>query len=229
MKKRFCFIIFLIVFMGLTTGSHAAIFFFEGTDMGGTGSATMDISVTGNLVTVRVNNDSPTVLDDGTGYNAPGITGFGFDLGGTGTVNWTSWTLKAYDTLGGSSKPVADGYWGLVRGGNTDGITVDYAVYTKNGIQGALYNPGVAGWESKDGVLGGPPRYFTEAMLMIEFDGEPILDFSGEWSPFIRMQNVGLNGEGSLKLTHAPIPSAFFLLGSGLIGLVGFGRKLKRK
>ena len=229
MKKLLCFIIFTIVFMGLTAGSHAAMFFFEGTDMGGTGSASMDISVSGNLVTVRVNNDSPTVLDDGTGYNAPGITAFGFDLDEAGMVNSTSWSLKAYDTEGGSLKPVADGYWGLAQGGNTDGITVDYAVYTTNGSKGALYNSTVAEWDSEDDVLGGPPRYFTEAIWTIAFDGEPILDFSGKWSPFIRIQNVGLNGEGSLKLTHAPIPSTLLLLGSGLIGLVGFGRKYKRK
>ena len=229
MKKPLFFVIFLIVFLGLTTGAHAAMFYFEGIDIGGTGSATMDISVSGNLVTVRVNNDSPTVLDDGTGYNAPGITAFGFDLDEAGTVNRTSWSLKAFDTAGGSLNPVDYDYWGLAQDSNTDGITVDYAVYTTNGSKGALYHPDVAGWESEDDVLGGPPRYFTEAVLMIEFDGEPILDFSGKWSPFIRMQNVGLNGEGSLKLTHAPIPSAFFLLGSGLIGLVGFGRKLKRK
>jgi len=229
MKKLLCFVIFIIVFMGLTTGSHAAMFLFEGTDMGGTGSATMDISVSGNRLIVVVNNVSPTVLDDGTGYNAPGITAFGFDLVGAGTINCASWTLKAYDTAGGSLNPVADGYWGLAEGSNTNGITVDYAVYTTNGSKGALYHPDVAGWESEDDFLGGPPHYFTEAMLLIEFDGEPILDFSGDWSPFIRMQNVGLNGEGSLKLTHAPIPSAFFLLGSGLIGLVGFGRKLKRQ
>lgn len=228
MKKLMCFVIFLIVLVGLTRGSHAAMFLFEGTDMGGTGSATMDISVSGNRVTVTVNNDSPTVLDDGTGYNAPGITAFGFDLDNIGTLSWTSWTLKAYDTLGGSLNPVDNEYWGLAQDGNTDGIRVDYAVYTTNGSKGALYNPSVAPWESKDDVLGGLPRYFTEATLIIEFDVEPTLDLSGEWSPFIRMQNVGLSGEGSLKLTHAPIPSALLLLGSGLIGLVGLGRKYKR-
>ena len=73
--------------------------------------------------------------------------------------------------------------------------------------------------------------YFTTATLTMEFSrGTPTL-VAG--SPYVRMQNVGLNGDGSLKLTGTPVPepATMLLLGVGLIGLAGFGRKriLKKK
>jgi hypothetical protein len=83
-------------------------FMFEGSNEGGTGSATMLVDVTGGTLTATVDNTSPVTLDDGTGENAPGITGFGFNV--TNSVTLLSWELTAFQMDG----------TGVTIGGNPD-------------------------------------------------------------------------------------------------------------
>ena len=40
----------------------------------------MDLTVSGNTVTLTIDNTSPTTLDNNTGVNVPAILAFGFDL-----------------------------------------------------------------------------------------------------------------------------------------------------
>lgn len=206
-----------------TLPAAAASFFeFEAKDAGGTGSATMSFDGLGtSSVTVLLDNTSPLTLDDGTGVNSPGITFFGFDgLGADPGVS--SWTLTAEDASGDS---VVLSDWSLDAPGFRSGVTLDYLFTNDGNVKGALYNP-----DATSG-LAASPNYFTTATLEIEFDDAFTLD---ETSTFVRMQNVGNGGEGSLKITGDPretIPEPSTLGALGLLaaaGMFGVGKKRKQ-
>ena len=222
MKKFSVFLCAVALVFGVAGNVWATPFTFSGSDNGGTGSATMYISILGNTLTATLYNTSPTTLDVGNGINSPGITAFGFDLDPDSLI-LTSWELKAYSS-GGSEVTIGKGVtdtwdWGLTTiGGNVNGIKVDYAPNTSNGVKGAIYNPDISSGQ------GAAPNYYSQATLTLNFDAVPSLNTTDADSPFVRMQNVGLNGEGSLKL-HVQEPATLFLLGSGLIGLAVFGRR----
>ena len=209
---------------------------FSGSDAGGTGSATMIIDVTGNTLTATLSNTSPTTLDDGTGVNTPGITGFGFNLSDPipGILSWSITAFLSDKTtvaiIGDSS---GAGTW--IIDGTIGGMTLDVLACDDDpncdAVQGALYNPAATSG------FGAPPNYFTDAVLTMLFDGAPEVDaFIGDGncnqpdpcSPFVRFQNVGLNGEGSLRLPgtpddrppqQIPEPGALVLLGLGLAAM----------
>jgi len=237
----------LIAALSCTQAAQAGSYVFSGTDAGGTGSATVDFDFSGNVVTITVNNTSPTLLDDLSGDNAPGITGLGFDFLTNGSL--TSWRMDAEDANGGpvqindTSNFGVDGgsdWWTLSNPGNFGGPwTFDYVPETGQ-IKGALYNPDAVG----SSALAALPNYFTTATLLLTFD-DVVTGLNPDTlnNPTVRMQNVGANGAGSLKLTgvpddgpdpspSVPEPSSFLLLGIGGIALVGYGarrRKLAKK
>lgn len=203
----------------------------------GAGSATMDISVVGNVLTLELHNTSPTSLEggmtnsDGTTDNAPGIVGFGFDLSNMPTL--TDWTLTAKDD---SNVVVTIGEDGSMldwkMGSSKSGVMLDYLPQTASGVSGALYNPLMVG----SSALASSPNYFTLATLTMDFDAAPTVDDS---TVFVRMQNVGKDGDGSLKLfltsrddppgsppggIPEPVTSTL-----GMIGLAALGRSLGRR
>ena len=226
MKKLALLIFSMVLLCAVASNTYAFMFTFSGSDNGGTGSATMDISVNDNIVTAVLNNTSPITLDTESGVNAPGITAFGFDLDPDGLI-LDSWSLTAYLNSGSNSNSelIDIESWNLTIDGNTNGIKVDYVPNTDNGILGALYNPAVESGEAAT------PNFYTEAILTMVFRETPYLNFTDLDSPIVRMQNVGTGGEGSLKLPGAPVPepSTILLIGTGILCMITFGRKRLNK
>ena len=62
--------------LALAANSWALLFNFSGTSADGTGSATMDISIAGSMLTATLNNTSP-ILTANNLLNMPGIPAFG--------------------------------------------------------------------------------------------------------------------------------------------------------
>ena len=176
-------------------------FEYQGSDAGGTGKAEMYFNGSGTTnLTVDIFNLSPITLDDGTGDNAPAITKFGFSALEDPQPNIVSWTLTAFDendtliTIG-SSDGSGTGDWDISIDDKIGNIKFDYLSEIQN-VKGGLYNPDATAG------LAAQPNYFTEATLDIEFDSAFTLD---ETSTLVRMQNVGDNGGGSLKLAGTPL------------------------
>ena len=210
----------------------AAPFTFSGSDVGGTGSAFVDISVSGNTLTWTMDNTSPITLDNGTGVNAPGIVGFGFNLANMPTL--LSWTLTAFtDAAQTTAAIIGDdsGIFDWKMGTFQNGVTLDFLPQIQN-IKGAIYNPAAPAV-----ALAAPPNYFSSAVLTMQFDGMPVLQTTSNSknpSPFVRMKNVGNNGGGSLKLPGqsgnqggppVPEPASAALFALGVISLGAVRRR----
>jgi len=245
-SKSFCACLAVALLLNLAASpATAESHLFFGTDEGGTGSALLTFDFNGNEVVITIENTSPTLLDDLSGENAPAITGFGFDFLTDGSL--TGWELTALASDGSSTVQINDtsnggaaggtGDWTLSSPGSYGGPwTFDYAPTVGN-VKGALYNPDAIG----SSALAAEPNYFTTATLTLNFDDEVLgLDYDTNNNPFVRMKNVGEDGEGSLKLTGTPTddptgspavpePSSFLLLGIGGMALAGYGYRRKQR
>ncbi len=210
---------------------------FSGTDEGGTGSAFVDIDITGNTLTWTMDNTSPTTLNSPlSGDNAPGIVGFGFDLLDP-LPSLLSWSLTAYTDSGLTTAEIVGGNpdsgldtWEL--GTTIAGVTLDFLPEADvGGVKGAIYNPAAS-----SAAFAAPPNYFSTATLVMNFDSSPVLAPLPA-STFVRMQNVGLGGEGSLKLFGTPTvdtdvpavpePASAVLFGMGMV--CGSGLAIRRR
>jgi hypothetical protein len=225
--KKFLVLWSVILIFGLASNAGAIPFY--GFDEGGMGSADMVISTDGNTLTATLDNTSPVELDDGDdgdGGNSPGIAAFGFSLD-PDELSWTSWTLTAlssddFQTPIRIGSDMDGGPWEMDT--SFKGITLDY-IFNIKGMDRALYNPDA--FSDPNNTLPGRKKdvYFTTAELTMVFDQEPSLNTEELFSPFIMMKNVGIKGEGSLKLAPVPEPASMLLVGAGLIGLAAVSRK----
>lgn len=228
---------------GLVVGASAFIpanaaslgsFTFSGTNSGGTASATMDFDyLAGDILNVTLKNTS----DPAQAFD-PAITALGFDGTATG---YSSWSLKAYDSTGvlqtiGSSAGNAGCSsgkcnWDLAfKSGQNGNFKLDYTAGTTPGstVKGGLYNPAAIGGS---GFAAGP-NFFTEAVLSIDFSGTFTPDFSASDSPYLKFQNMGAGGDGSLQVGGTPtqpIPEPASMLGIMAFGALGGGKLLKRR
>lgn len=239
--KAIC--IALCVFAG--SSQAAVLYSFSGVDEGGTASATMLLDIVGNTLTATINNTSPNPNPNPDDLGDPALTGFGFRFSNAGSLSMTSWCLSAGATNIGGTCAGSTNAW-LFETGMIDGVDIDFGAETDKGIKGGLYALGADD-------LGGPPHYFGEAIFTVVFNTTPTLEAlfgpgcSGNnadgCSPFVRFQNVGEEGEGSLKLAAKqpcvpgqtgptcliieepiPEPGVLTLLGLAIMGLA-FSRR----
>ena len=234
----------------LCSSSPAAIVYnFAGSQLDGTGTATMTFDGLGtNEVTVTIQNTSPLALNaPADGPNAPGISGMGFNLPGLVIGDLADWSLTAFEwdgadldelTIGAKSAPTLD--WAMDTNVTGD-ITLDFLPNNGGNADGMIYNPAAVSLDASAFPGGGNDVYFSLATLVLTFeeDVKATLDDTDEYSPFIRMQRVGINAGGSLKLggylddgdggldevVPEPASLAVWSLGIALLGLFWHRRK----
>jgi len=233
--------------LGPTGAAAGVLYTFTGTSAGGIGSATMDVDINNTRILIKLNNTSPTTLIGGSGVNAPAITGFGLSFQNPNDFTLTTWDLFAFNASNvsvciGSSAPSCSSTntWVLEVPGPSQPLDLFSSTSPGSTVQGGLYNP------TATAGLAALPNYFTEAtfqiMLANVFAPPDILElFNGQCnqghpcSPFVRMQNVGERGQGSLRLSPGgpfppngvPEPGTLALLGMAIVAGVMARRKAR--
>lgn len=206
-------IIAIALFTNLAVGAaDAAVItrLFSGTANGGTGSGslTFDDHGGGTSLTVRIDNTSPNVLNSGSGLNSSIITGWGFSV----TPNLP--TVTSWSVIAGNGTNLTSSYslsYNVSVGGYGGGgqLSVEDFTQTTNGINAGIYNAASPGNTAN--------TFPDVAIFTLNFCAPFTLQQIDVAT--LRMQRVGTNGAGSLKLLGyaaqtyaAPEPSSLLLI-----------------
>jgi len=162
-----------------------------------------------------------------------------FSIGQDGTFDYSGGSFEAFTitnegdfNLSGLGTRSIDSY--VINNGNikTTGTDVNWAgVFINNGVYESDPSDNFFETVVIDGegsFIGGPDDRFFVDMLILEMGSTLILD----GVQFIYKDLIDEGGTvkllGGAEISQVPIPGAVWLLGSGLIGIVGFRRKFKK-
>lgn len=169
-----------------------------------------------NKLQIEIDNTSDNNnVGPGVYLNSSLITGFVFDI--LDDIN----VMTVASFVDGSGTDLSGAYSVQLNVNNniTPGNTkVDVSIKTTNGVNGGIYNFAKPGSDTNNAV-----RDIATIVLDIT-DPDPWVLGSIQ-NDVLRMQRVGPNGGGSLKIPGVPVPAAVWLFGSGLLGLIGIARR----
>jgi hypothetical protein len=153
------------------------------------GSLTFE-EITGNRLKITIDNTTDGTTNLGSGYrNSSAITGFVFNVN-------QDITLASVESFANSGGAISGWTVGLnVNNETTPGNTVfDVAFETTNGINNGIYNAADPGSNIANVV----PDIATLIIAITDPISWDLVSIGGD--SILRMQRVGLNGEGSLKI-----------------------------
>jgi hypothetical protein len=218
MPRAITLFVSLVLLLGLTSGAQAIIYnyTFTGSDSHGTASATMVLDVTGNSLSMILENTSTTASG-----NYPSIVAIQLWDGPGVSVN--RWSLGASQLQGDSLSNF------VLSPPEYDRWRRDGGRFFTTNAQWGMFNPASAGVlpdylfnYTDDG------NFFTRATMLVLFNQSmeaftfnPVVTMGFAGYP---MPTLSLSGQGG-PAASVPEPGTILLLGAGLLGLAAVRKR----